>query len=454
MVLSHSIWSRLRFVLVVGLILPLLASAQVRGLRTLGYAGKRYVALKDLAAMYGLPVTAPGGKRLLIRGQYVSVQLTMDSREASVNGSKVWLHAPAIKVRGQWVISDADAQCVIDPLVRPSAYLGARKTWTVVLDPGHGGKDPGACANGLKEKDLALDLALRIRAHLRANGVRVVMTRDTDRFWTLKDRPFLAARGAGDVFVSIHLNATGTRSVQGVETFVAPVEQYPPTSDPRLNKKYPAAPNNRFNHSNTVLGHQIQRSLVGITRADDRGLKRARFHVLKNSAMPAALVECGFLTNPQEAQKVATPAYRETVAQGVAQGILNYLALVNRAKVELGAPLIQAPTQVAAPMVAPAPTAPIPMAARAWGAPPPGTHLHATAGAASARIQQAPTASAAPAPQAVPVTSPAASAASPATATSPRARIPAPAPPRERPRHAVAPPPSRLLNPHLGNSSN
>ena len=80
MVLSHSIWSRLRFVLVVGLILPLLASAQVRGLRTLGYAGKRYVALKDLAAMYGLPVTAPGGKRLLIRGQYVSVQLTMDSR--------------------------------------------------------------------------------------------------------------------------------------------------------------------------------------------------------------------------------------------------------------------------------------------------------------------------------------------------------------------------------------
>ena len=320
MVLNHSIWCRLRLALVVGLVLPLVACAQVRGLRTLPYAGKRYVALTDLAAMYGLPLSMPGGKILLIRGQYLSIQLVMDGREASVNGSKVWLHAPVIKLRNQWVISDADAQCVIDPLVRPSAYLGARATRTVVLDPGHGGKDPGAIGNGLQEKDMVLDLALRIRAHLRANGVRVVMTRDTDRFWTLQDRAFLAARGAGDVFVSIHFNATGSRSVQGVETFVAPVEQYPPTSDPRLAGKYPAEPNNRFNHSNTVLGHQIQRSLVGITRADDRGLKRARFHVLKNSAMPAALVECGFLTNPQEAQKVATPAYRETMAQGIEIG--------------------------------------------------------------------------------------------------------------------------------------
>lgn len=464
MVLNHSIWSRLRFALVLGLILPLVACAQVRGLRTLPYAGKRYVILKDLAAMYGLPLSTPGGKTLLIRGQYLSVQLTMDGREAIVNGSKVWLHAPVIKVRGQWVISDADAQCVIDPLVRPSAYLGARATRTVVLDPGHGGKDPGAIGNGLQEKDMVLDLALRIRAHLRANGVRVVMTRDTDRFWTLQDRPFLAARGAGDVFVSIHLNATGARSVQGVETFVAPVEQYPPTADPRLAGKYPAVPNNRFNHSNTVLGHQIQRSLVGITRADDRGLKRARFHVLKNSAMPAALVECGFLSNPQEAQKVATPAYRETMAQGIAQGILNYLALVNRAKVELGAPLIQAPTQVAVPVVPPAPTAPIPMAARAWGAPPPGTHLHATAGAASAVIQvptsEPPTGStpgwaAAPVsvPQAVPVAPPATSVTPPPPPPS-GVRIPAPPPPRELPRQAVAPPPSRLLNPNLSNRPN
>jgi hypothetical protein len=69
----------------------------------------------------------------------------------------------------------------------------------------------------------------------------------------------------------------GTRSVQGIETFVTPAEHFPPTSVSRLDRPHPAVPNNRFNHSNTVLGHQIQRALVGITRAEDRGLKRARF---------------------------------------------------------------------------------------------------------------------------------------------------------------------------------
>jgi N-acetylmuramoyl-L-alanine amidase len=155
----------------VGLAAPAAATAQVRTLKAVTYAGKRYVALKDLAAMYGLPLTMPGGKALLIRGQYTSLQFTADGREAMLNGSKVWLHVPVIKVRGNWSISDADAQFVVDPLVRPSAYLGARGARTVVLDAGHGGKDPGTVSpQRLKEKDLVLDIALRTRAHLAAAG--------------------------------------------------------------------------------------------------------------------------------------------------------------------------------------------------------------------------------------------------------------------------------------------
>ncbi|NLB66400.1 MAG: hypothetical protein GX803_08025 [Lentisphaerae bacterium] len=483
---------RLAWVLLFALLAPGVCNGQVRNLRPLVYGGKRYVVLKDLAGMYGLPLMEGKDKSLLIRGQFVSLQFTGDRREATLNGSKTWLHAPVIKVRGQWMLSDADAQCIVDPLVRPSAYLRGRTARTVVLDPGHGGKDPGALAGAIREKDLVLDIALRVRAHLRANGVRVVMTRETDRYWTLEDRPFIAARGAGDAFVSIHLNASATRSVQGVETFVTPVENYPPTAEPKLTGKYPATGNNRFNHSNMVLGHQIQRSLVGITRAEDRGLKRARFHVLKNSAMPAALVECGFLTNPQEAQKLCTPSYRETVAQGIAQGILNYFALVNRAKVELGAtPLIQPTMQVAQSPVPPAAATPIPMASRAWGAP--GETAARPAGAQA--VAHVPTAErqpmimAAPAavPMAAPVAAPApaalgaggtprpvavqpvgrpggaapaavplqtqpspiqAPAASPAPAPAPAApRIPAPPPPPVR--QAIAPPPSKLLNPAL-----
>ncbi len=436
--------------LVLGVLAPRPALAQVRTLRAVTYAGRRYVDLKDLAGMYGLPLTEPGNKKLLIRGQYLSVLLTMDGREAMINGSKVWLHAPVIKLRSGWAITDADAQFIVDPLVRPSAYLGARGTRTVVLDAGHGGKDPGALGRGgLMEKDLALDIARRTAAHLRANGVRVVMTRDGDQSLTLQDRPFLAARGGGDVFVSIHLNAVDNRSVHGVETFVTAAEHYPPTANPRLTGRYPAVANNRFNHSNAVLGHHIQQSLVGITRAEDRGLKRARFQVLRDAAMPAALVECGFISNPQEAQKMSTPSYRETVAQGIAVGILNFLAAVNRAKMELGAPLIQPPVQMA--MAAPTAPAPIPMAARAWGptevvlAPPP-----MQAVAPPQLLAPPPPAVEAPA-QPVPAPPPAVSQPpAPVVPAAPPAPAPAPPPATPPPMQAVAPPPSRLLNPNLG----
>ena len=430
--------------LALGIVLasPEAAPAQVRTLRAMTYAGKRYVALRDMAAMYGLPLTTPGGKVLLIRGQYTGLQFTADGRQATVNGSQVWLHAPVVKVRGDWSISDADAQYVVDPLVRPSAYLGARGTRTVVLDAGHGAKDPGTMGRtGLKEKDVALDIALRVRAHLAAAGVRVVMTRDSDRFWELEDRPYLAARGGGDVFLSIHMNAAATRTVRGIETFVTATENYPPTAESKLGGKYPTVPNNQFNHSNTVLGNQIQRAVVGITRAEDRGLKRARFVVLRNSAMPAALVECGFLSNAQDEQKLSTPSYRETVALGIAQGILNYFALVNRAKVELGAPLIQAPTRVAQPAPTPIPVAPTPMAARAWGpapVPAPAPAPMAPAGAPAPVPVAAPAAFAEPAVAAAPAPPPAALAPSPAMAPAPIRTL-----------QAVAPPPSKLLNPNL-----
>ena len=434
----------------IGLAAPAAASAQVRTLKAVAYAGKRYVALKDLAAMYGLPLTMPGGKALLVRGQYTSLQFTADGREAMLNGSKVWLHVPVIKVRGNWSISDADAQYVVDPLVRPSAYLGARGARTVVLDAGHGGKDPGTTSRtGYLEKDLILDVALRAKAHLAASGVRVVLTRDADRFWELEDRPYLAARGGGDLFVSLHLNATASRTVQGIETFVTAAENCPPTAESKVGGRYPAVPNNQFNHSNTVLGNQLQRAVIGITRAEDRGLKHARFVVLRNSAMPAALIECGFLSNAMEAQKLATPSYRETLALGIAQGILNYFALVNRAKVELGAPLIQRPTQVAAPLAPaplPAPMAPVPMASRAAS-----TSIVMSAPSVYAAAPAPAVSAPAPAPVSQPVPAPAVAeqpAAAPAPAPTVVAAVPACAP---RPLQAIAPPPSMLLNPNLVN---
>lgn len=437
----------------VGAVLPWSASAQVRTLTAVAFAGKRYVGIKDIAAMYGLPLVSPTPKSYLIRGQSVSLLFKENERRAILNGTTVWLHAPLTKLRGKWCISDADAQYVVDPIVRPSAYLSARGTRTVILDPGHGGKDPGAIsAGGLQEKVLALDIARRTRAHLAAAGLNVVLTRNDDRFLELADRPKLAAQKGGDIFVSIHLNSTGGRAVQGIETFATAAKDYPATADGLLTRKHPEVPNNRFNHSSTALANQLQKALIGITRAEDRGLKRARFVVIRQATMPAALVECGFLSNVAETQKLSTPSYRETLAQGIAQGILNYFALVQRAKKELGAPLLQTPvsTLLATPPVAPSattnrllpaaagtlPASPTPMAARAWG-PAPGTATMNPAVRSARPIS------------AVPVTVPAARI--PSTTPAPAA-TPAPptvAPAAIRPPAAIAPPPSHLLNPGL-----
>ena len=455
----HWIGTALFLVLLAVAAVPTSATAQVRTLKAVGFSGKRYVALADLAAMYGLPLVPQPGKTLLIRGQNVSLLFTENQRKAVINGTAVWLHAPLTGIKGKWYVSDADAQFVIDPLVRPSAYLGGRGTQTVVLDAGHGGKDPGASSkSGLREKDIALDIALRVRAHLLASGLRVAMTRDTDKFLELEDRPKLAARMKGDLFVSIHLNATAGTAVRGIETFATAAENYPATADGDLAKKHPAVPNNKFNHSSTALANQIQKAVIGITRAEDRGVKRARFVVIRESAMPAALVECGFLTNVAEAQKLATPAHRETIARGIAQGILNYIALVNRAKKELGAPVVQTPALPAAkpvvtpPAPIPAAPAPTPVVSRSFTSPPIQTPPFTSAPAPA--LAPVPVPVPAPVPTAPPAApTPVAPAVRPApapVAPQPAPVIPAPTPaPSAYPPVPIAPPPNHLLNPGL-----
>lgn len=448
---------------------PPVAFGQVRALKTRVYAGKRYVALKDLAGMYSLPMTT-SGKKILISGKYTALQFEEESQRAQVNGAEVWLHAPIYKVAGNWSITDVDAQVVIDPLVRPSAYLGARGIQTVALDAGHGGKDPGARGNGGGvEKNLNLDVALRVKKHLLQAGVRVVMTREQDQFLELPDRPAAAAKQKADLFVSIHMNSTGSRTVQGIETFAIAAEGYPTAPAGKLAKNYPAVPNNKFNHSSTVLGYQIQKSLIGITGADDRGLKRARFAVLRGATMPAALVECGFLSNPQEERKLMTPAYRETVAQGIAQGILNYLAVVRRAKIEMGvAPHLPAPTTpiITAPAPAPQPApAPVPIPAPTRPTPSP-VPAPTTPAPIPAPVAEPPPVVTPPAPAPVvhappPVVTVQPTAAPPPSPVSAPSVAPPPPEPAPAPVPVVAPrvtqpiaaPPSRLLNPNMGSRS-
>ncbi len=174
----------------------------------------------------------------------------------------------------------------------------------VAIDPGHGGTDPGAIGvTGLVEKDVVLDVCLRLRAFLQQRGVQVVMTRETDVFVDLGARVPLALRAGATVFVSVHANASVRSAIRGVETY------YLKPDGMRLA---------------TLIQEELGRSL-GIP---DRGIRTANFKVLRDSPVPAVLVEIGYLTNPMDEALLRTGNFRETVAQAIGRGILQFLRSV------------------------------------------------------------------------------------------------------------------------------
>ncbi len=174
----------------------------------------------------------------------------------------------------------------------------------VVIDPGHGGNDTGAIGiGGLREIDVVLPISTQVRDILEQNGVQVVMTREYDREVDLEPRTQLANRVNADLFISIHANAIDmTRpDVNGIETYYFQ------------------------SRSGQLLAQYIHNSILQTTGAPNRGVREARFYVLRHTSMPAVLVEVGFVTGAQDAQKLADPAYRSVMAEAIARGILQYM---------------------------------------------------------------------------------------------------------------------------------
>ncbi len=288
--------------------------------------GEPFVTLRDMASYYGMTYTCPNSKTVELKSRWSRLTFSTQSRKFQINGVWVWLHEGLRSLRGEWLMTRTDAQRLIDPVLRSSRYLKKGVPRIVMLDAGHGGKDTGTVGNrNVQEKLVALDVAKRVRKHLKKLGVNAVLTRDKDKYVSLPKRVNMANRRNTDLFVSIHFNSSKP-SAKGVETFIltSPGFQSTNTSTRKRMKKlrYPGTP---FDHSSTVAGYAIHKKLISYTKAPDRGLKEARFYVLKNVKCPAVLVECGFLSNSQEQKKVLDSKYRDTIAHGIAYGIFNYV---------------------------------------------------------------------------------------------------------------------------------
>lgn len=175
----------------------------------------------------------------------------------------------------------------------------ARSFRTVVIDPGHGGHDKGGQWGLVYEKHLALDTAARLESELKKRGYRTVMTRRSDYFISLPERVRITEKHSKPIFVSIHYNYTWKQHVSGLETFYT-------------------------NSQSRTLASHVQNGMLAKVNTNNRGAKFARYYVIRKNSCPAILVECGFVSNPQERKRMKSASWRQALAEGIADGIERY----------------------------------------------------------------------------------------------------------------------------------
>lgn len=221
----------------------------------------------------------------------------------------------------------------------------------IVIDPGHGGRDPGALGQGTSEAAITLDIALRLEKLLaKEPGVEVVLTRRTDEFVPLQERPAIANREYADLFVSIHVNAHRDKSVRGIETYLLNFASTPDAAAVAARENASSsltmshlndlvkqiALGSKLQESNDLARH-VQDAMVKKLKASNRslrnlGVKQAPFVVLVGASMPSVLVEVAFLTNSSEGKLLATGAYRQRIAESLVDGVRRYLRTLKRAE--------------------------------------------------------------------------------------------------------------------------
>ncbi len=295
--------------------------------------GKEYAQLADWARTHGLDWRWIERERSLqLNNPSNRLSFTVDSREARVNGVEIWLLFPLAYREGEVFLSQLDIDTTLQPLLNPPRNRAGTAIKTICLDPGHGGKDPGNRVAGREEKAYTLLLAFELRDQLRRLGFKVSLARSTDTFVDLPDRPDTARRRGADLFVSLHFNATdsGRNQVHGSEVYCLTPAGASSTNARGEGGGAGWFAGNRFNAQNFLLAFQIEKSLTAALSVEDRGVKRARFAVLRDAAMPAVLIEGGFMTHPAESRRIFDPAYRRQMAQAIASGLLAYKKIVEQ----------------------------------------------------------------------------------------------------------------------------
>ena len=308
------------------------------------------VPLPELCQKYAMECTWDGiSQTVTMSYKGTKMQALIGSGMVVVGNARLSLSGPIRRRKGIVMVPPDFERTVIGPTVSPLAGAPPelpKRIGRVIIDAGHGGKDPGAIGyKGAQEKDVDLDIAQRIRDGLVKAGVNVVMTRDKDEFITLPRRTEIASQEGTELFVSIHANSNHSHGAHGIEVYyVGALGAADRDDDQRqINEKKlcgslqmkPGADDVRkivlnllYNHklsSAPGIADRIARRLAREMGESYRGSKPNRYFVLRNTLVPAILIEVGFMSNPREGRRLGEASYRQEIADAVARSVLEYL---------------------------------------------------------------------------------------------------------------------------------
>ncbi len=305
------------------LILTLFAPCTANSITTT-YAGKKYLYMKDLAKDCGMSINQDK-KLLILKNESNTMGFELDSKDAVINGVKVSLLNAVSSENNSPLISEEDLTYIIKPILYPRSTLKKEKVKTIIIDPGHGGKDTGTLGTKTREKDIVMPIAKKLAKVLTSEGYKVILTRGSDKFIPLRDRPGVISKYNGDLFISIHANHASNPDTKGFETFVLAPQGTASTYS--KEPSFTMENGNIWNLNNELLGYEIQKALV-MTGRENRSLKHCRFVVLRFATKPAILVETGFLSNKEEEEFLSSNSGQEKIAEALACGINEYAKIM------------------------------------------------------------------------------------------------------------------------------
>ncbi|MBC8126357.1 MAG: N-acetylmuramoyl-L-alanine amidase [Gloeobacteraceae cyanobacterium ES-bin-144] len=315
------------------------SAATVSGWEVLKIDGRDYVSADSMKSFYNFSKLTRSGASVVLENSKVEMKLKVGSNECLMNGVKFVFTDPVATSGDKVYVSRMDLAKLIDPVLRPNFIKNAGDFRTVILDPGHGGKDSGAFNSLGAESMYNLKLAELVRPMLQLKGYKVVMTRDSNVYLTLQERVDAAnAIKENAVFVSIHFNSGGP-AARGIETFTLSPPGVSGYDRGFVASDTQTRTGNEHDSSNIALATSVHGTILGYLGKNtfDRGIKRARFSVLTGVRHPAILMEGGFMSHPYEARLIANEKYQDALARGIVDAISKYRFAVS-AKPPIKAP--------------------------------------------------------------------------------------------------------------------